>query len=77
MRATSPIQTKFCVVTGKFADALVIIGTENADITVTLSLSINHSFEWKEVHADAKYDPAAGENVVDMGLRGLIPNYVK
>jgi len=77
MHATSPIVLKSCVVKGKFADALVITGTETADITVTLSLSINHSFEWKEVHADGKYEPAAGENVVDMGLRGLIPTYVK
>jgi hypothetical protein len=77
LHATSPIVSKSCVVTGKFANALVITGTEKSDVTVTLSLSINHSFEWHEANADGKYEPAAGENVVDMGLRGLIPTYVK
>jgi len=75
--ATSPIPAGSCVVTGKFPTNLVIDGTETRDVTVTLSLSINHSFEWHEVNADGKYEPAAGENVVDMGLRGLIPTYVK
>lgn len=77
LHATSPIFSKSCVVTGQFATPLVITGSETGDVTVTLSLSINHSFEWQEVHADGKYEPAAGENVVDMGLRGLIPTYVK
>jgi hypothetical protein len=40
---------------------------------VTLSFSTNNSFEWTEVHADGKYEPSGGEQVVDMGLRGLIP----
>jgi hypothetical protein len=43
---------------------------------VQLSLSINNSFEWSEVNADGKFEPSAGENVVDMGLRGLIPSYI-
>ncbi|RZJ31284.1 MAG: hypothetical protein EOO48_02510 [Flavobacterium sp.] len=73
--ATSPIPAGSCVVTGCFADDLVITGNESHDITVTLSLSINHSFEWHEVNADGKYEPGAGENVVDMGLRGLIPSF--
>jgi len=75
--ATSPIPAGSCVVTGKFAENLVITGHETKNIVVTLSLSINNSFEWQEVNADGKYEPAAGENVVDMGLRGLIPSYVK
>lgn len=75
--ATSPIPAGSCVVTGKFANNLVIDGTETKDVVVTLSLSINNSFEWHEVNADGKYEPSAGENVVDMGLRGLIPTYVK
>ncbi len=75
--STSPIPAGSCVVTGKFANNLVITGTETNDVTITLSLSINNSFEWHEVNADGKYEPAAGENVVDMGLRGLIPSYVK
>lgn len=73
--STSPIPTGSCVVTGKFADKLVITGNEKKNITVTLSLSINNSFEWHEQTADGKYEPAIGENVVDMGLRGLIPTY--
>lgn len=75
--ATSPIPSGSCVVTGKFASNLVIDGTETNDVVVTLSLSINNSFEWHEVNADGKYEPSAGENVVDMGLRGLVPTFVK
>lgn len=75
--ATSPIPHKSCVVTGKFANAFVITGNETKNVEVTLSLSVNNSFEWKEVNFDGKYEPSAGENVVDMGLRGLIPSYLK
>jgi len=73
--ATSPIPQGSCVVTGQFANNLVITGNETQDIVVTLSLSINNSFEWQEVNADGKYEPAVGENVIDMGLRGLIPSF--
>jgi hypothetical protein len=75
--ATSPIPAGSCVVTGKFASNLVIDGTETQDVVITLSLSINNSFEWHEVNADGKFEPGAGENVVDMGLRGLVPSFVK
>jgi hypothetical protein len=75
--ATSPIPQGSCVVTGKFPTDLVVSGNETKDINMTLSLSINKSFEWREVNVDGKYEPAAGENVVDMGLRGLIPSYTK
>ncbi|MDI9255973.1 MULTISPECIES: hypothetical protein [Flavobacterium] len=75
--ATSPIPAGSCVVTGRFANNLVISGNETSDVVVTLSLSINQSFEWQEVNVDGKYEPSAGENVVDMGLRGLIPSYVR
>ena len=75
--STSPIPSGSCVVTGKFAENLVINGNETKDVVVTLSLSINNSFEWQEVTSDGKYEPSIGENVVDMGLRGLIPTYVK
>lgn len=79
IEATSPIPRNLnsCVVTGKFATNLVINGNETKDIVVTLSLSINNSFEWREVTIDGKYEPSIGENVVDMGLRGLLPTYVK
>ncbi|WP_333807506.1 hypothetical protein [Flavobacterium sp.] len=75
--ATSPIPTGSCVVTGKFAQNLIINSNETRDVVITLSLSCNNSFEWEEVVADGKYEPSIGENVVDMGLRGLIPSYVK
>ncbi len=73
--ATSPIPAGSCVVTGKFLNNLVISGDETKDVVVTLSLSINQSFEWREVVADGKYEPGKGEAVVDMGLRGLIPSF--
>lgn len=75
--STSPIPSGSCVVTGKFPTNLVITGNETRNVTVTLSLSINNSFEWHEVIQDGKFEPSEGENVVDMGLRGLIPTYVK
>jgi hypothetical protein len=75
--STSPIPQGSCVVTGKFASNLVVNGNETDDIVITLSLSINNSFEWQEVTADGKFEPSIGENVVDMGLRGLIPSYVR
>jgi len=75
--ATSPIPPGSCVVTGKFAQNLIINGNETRDVVITLSLSSNNSFEWQEVTSDGKYEPSIGENVVDMGLRGLIPTYVK
>jgi hypothetical protein len=73
IEGTSPIVPGSCVVTGAFAAPLVITGNETNDVIVTLSLSVNNSFEWTEVNADGLYEPAAGEQVVDMGLRGLIP----
>lgn len=73
--STSPIPPGSCVVTGKFANTLKITGNEKTDITITLSLSTNKSFEWHEVLNNGIYEPASGENVVDMGLRGLIPTY--
>lgn len=70
---SSPIPQGSCVVTGEFENGLTITGEETQDVIVTLSFSINNSFEWTEVNADGKYEPNAGEQVVDMGLRGLIP----
>ncbi len=75
--STSPIPPGSCVVTGKFAQNLVINGSETRDVVITLSLSTNNSFEWQEITADGKFEPSIGENVVDMGLRGLIPSYVR
>jgi hypothetical protein len=75
--ATSPIPAGSCVVTGKFQNNLVITNNENGNVYVTLSLSTNNSFEWEEVTSDGKYEPSIGENVVDMGLRGLIPSFTR
>ncbi|WP_460220259.1 hypothetical protein [Psychroserpens sp. MEBiC05023] len=71
---SSPIPQGSCVVTGQFEDAFTVSGNETQDVTVTLSFSINNSFEWTEVITDGKFEPEAGEQVVDMGLRGLIPS---
>ena len=55
------------------ATPLTITGHETQDIVITVSLSVNHSFEWVEVVQDGKWQPSIGENIVDMGIRGLVP----
>jgi len=71
--ATSPVPEGSCVVTGEFTNGFTITGEETQNVILTLSLSVNNSFEWTEVTADGKYEPNAGEQVVDMGFRGLQP----
>lgn len=78
----SPIPAGSCLVTGEFyknsssqVEPLIISGNETQDIIITVSLSTNKSFEWKEVTADGLFQPEIGETVVDMGLRGMIPRY--
>ena len=66
--------------TGKFAQPLVITGKETGDVTVTLSFSVNKSFEWKDDNGNGKLDlysdpSTPGEKVVDMGLRGMKPKW--
>lgn len=80
--SSSPIPAGSCVVTGEFFSSaaagvqpLVITGSETQDIIITVSLSTNKSFEWKEVTFDGLFQPEIGETVVDMGLRGMIPKY--
>jgi len=78
--ATSPVPAGSCVVTGKFAQPLVVTGQETADLTVTLSFSINQSFEWKDDNGNGQIDLYAdgvtpAEKIVDMGLRGLVPTW--
>jgi hypothetical protein len=51
---------------------LVITGNETADIVVTVSLSTNKSFEWMENSTPGYFEPAAGDAVVDMGVRGMV-----
>lgn len=70
---SSPIPQGSCVLTGQFNNGLNITGNETKDIVVDLSFSINNSFEWTEINHDGKYEPTAGETLIDMGLRGLIP----
>lgn len=84
---SSPIPAGSCLVTGQFEKfsnpgtnaPLTITGNETSDIIITISLSTNKSFEWKEGNgigtADGIYQPEIGETVVDMGLRGLIGKY--
>ena len=75
--ASSPIPQDSCVFTGDFNSPLQINGNETKDIEITLSLSVNNSFEWTEVNTNGLYEPSAGEQVVDMGLRGLKPSFIK
>ena len=75
----SPIPSGSCVVTGQFVkpgglpSQLIIVGNEKQDIVVTVSLSTNKSFEWLETNNDNYFEPTAGDQVVDMGIRGMIP----
>jgi hypothetical protein len=71
--ASSPIPPGSCLVTGQFASPLVITGNETASINVVVSLSTNKSFEWIDADGNDTYDPLAGDAVVDMGIRGMIP----
>jgi hypothetical protein len=71
--ATSPIPPGSCVVTGQFSTPLVITGQETKDIIITVSLSVNHSFEWVEHSTPGFFEPLAGDTVIDMGIRGLMP----
>lgn len=74
------IPSNSCIVVGKFTSPITITGTETKDIIVTVSLSTNKSFEWKDRNSDGLYEPIDGNNanapldsVVDMGIRGMIP----
>lgn len=71
--ATSPIPQGSCVVTAQFATALKITGSETRDINIIVSLSTHKSFEWIDVDNNGTYDPNNGDQVVDMGIRGMIP----
>lgn len=77
--ATSPIPAGSCVVTAGFVNGsggstpLAITGNETHDIVITVSLSVNKSFEWKDANMDGWFEPSANDTVVDMGIRGMIP----
>jgi hypothetical protein len=76
---TSPNPTGTCVVTGRFETPLSITGKEQQDINVTLSFSINKSFEWEDLNRNGKWDidmqsrngAILIESIKDIGLRGL------
>lgn len=71
--ASSPIPAGSCLVTGQFATPLIVTGNETSDINIIVSLSINKSFEWIDVDNNGTYDPNNGDQVIDMGIRGMIP----
>ena len=72
--ATSPIPQGSCVVTGAFVPGkLTVTGTETGDIVIEVSFSTNKSFEWQDLIGDGRWEPSKGEQVVDMGIRGMIP----
>jgi hypothetical protein len=71
--ATSPIAPGSCLVTGRFDPPLIISGEETNNIRIAASLSINQSFEWEDGNGNGKFEPLDGEQVVDMGIRGLVP----
>lgn len=63
-----------CIVTGEFETPLVITGSESSSKVVTLSFSVNNSFEWEDANGNGEFDmtyPDQVEKIVDMGLRGL------
>lgn len=70
---SSPIPPGSCLVTGKFDTAFEIVGDETEDITIVCSFSINDSFEWIDADENGTYDPLDGDQVINMGVRGLIP----
>lgn len=71
--ASSPIPAGSCLVTGQFATPLVVTGNEASDINIIVSLSVNKSFEWIDIDNNGTYDPGNGDQVIDMGIRGMIP----
>ena len=70
---TSPIPNGSSIVTGAFPTPLTIPRNVTSDIVVIVSLSINKSFEWKDSNGNGLYEPFAGDTLVDMGIRGMVP----
>jgi hypothetical protein len=84
MAATVPNPLGSGIVTGKFDTPLSITGGETEDIYITLTFSVNRSFEWEEsIERNGKWDYNAQANtgmpsvekVIDAGLRGLKVTY--
>ncbi|MBX2873632.1 MAG: hypothetical protein KTR30_16070 [Saprospiraceae bacterium] len=57
-----------CIVTGAFDQALEITGAETQDITLTLSFSVNNSFEWVDKNANGQWDLDEYRNLKIHGL---------
>ncbi len=77
---SSPIPAGSCVVTAPFGNKLQITGNETEDIVVTLSYSVNESLEWIDHIPNGELDfhidnPASSDQIVDMGVRGMIPTW--
>ncbi|MEL6970230.1 MAG: DUF5996 family protein [Bacteroidota bacterium] len=77
----APIPAGSCVVAGSLDLPLSITGEEQEDVELTLSFSINGSFEWVDHNGNGEWDidvsnGSESEPVVDMGLRGLKANQV-
>ena len=73
----SPIPPGSCVVAGSLDRTISISDTQSEDVDLTLSFSVNDSFEWIDSNGNGEWDLNAGnpdqsEKVVDMGVRGLI-----
>lgn len=84
MSTTVPNPIGSGIITGKFDTPLSITGSETQDIYITLSFSVNRSFEWEEtIERNGKWDynsqantgQPSIERVLDAGLRGLKASY--
>lgn len=73
--AANGIPANTCIVFGGFNTPMTITGNESSDIDLTLSFSINDSFEWQDLNGNGELDLDLSNNtlepIVDMGLRGL------
>lgn len=78
MFVTSPMPAGVYAISGKFDTPLIITGLEKFDVTITLILSINKSFDWKETNTpNGAFEPLNGETIFDTGFRGLHPTFEK
>lgn len=75
--STSPVPNGSCVVTGEFPVALQVPETPTEDINIQVIISINNSFEWEDNNGNNKFEPLLGEQVVDMGTRGVFPSIIE
>ena len=74
---SSPIPAGSCLVTGVFDQPLTITGDETQNVVIEVSMSINNSFEWIDTAGDNIFEPGAGDQVTDMGTRGMIPTRIQ